>query len=389
MEDAMSQDPILPGAVPVPVHEVERELLRQYNAHRGDEGVVLQLVRMSNLIIYCNTPDVARRIAAQVPDIMAVHPARVLLLIGDNGAPGDKLQAAVRVQVNKVGERQMVGSGQVVLSAPTGLTNDLPFAVRWLLIGDLPTNLWWASPQPPPLAGNLLYDLAERAQQIMYDSLGWPDPARGVAATATWLESVERFTDADRWRVASDLNWRRLKYWRRLVAQALEPVDVATITEVSVSHGPHAVVQAWELLSWLAARVGWRVQAGKVQQGVEMSWHFQAPLTLPSPPGGEGRVRGGDVRFRIRRLDQGPPAIKGMRIRCTLNDKPVTLDLVSESAGKLVIRLEGVPAEPRTILVPELSPAEVIGRQLSDRERDPVFRESMQLAQVMAKSLLA
>jgi hypothetical protein len=78
-----------------------------------------------------------------------------------------------------------------------------------------------------------------------------------------------------------------------------------------------------------------------------------------------------------------------MRIRCTIDDKPVTLDLVSESAGKLVIRLDGVPAEPRTILVPELSPAEVIGRQLSDRERDPVFRESMQLAQVMAKSLLA
>jgi glucose-6-phosphate dehydrogenase assembly protein OpcA len=373
----MSQatDPILPGANAVPVHEVERELLRQYNAHRGDERVVLQLVRMSNLIIYCNTPDVARRIAAQVPDIVAVHPARVLLLIGDNGTPGDKLEAAVRVQVNKLGEHQLVGSGQVVLSAPTGLTNDLPFAVRWLLVGDLPTNLWWASPQPPPLAGNLLYDLAERAQQIMYDSIGWPDPARGVAATATWLESVQRFTAADRWRVASDLNWRRLKYWRRLVAQALEPVDVATITEVSVSHGPHAVVQAWELLSWLAARVGWHVQAGKVQQGVEMSWHFQAPQ--------------GDVRFRIRRLDQGAPEIKGMRIRCTLNDKPVTLDLVSESAGKLVIRVEGMAAEPRTLLLPELSPAEVIGKQLSDRERDPVFRESMELAQAMAKSLLA
>jgi hypothetical protein len=31
----------------------------------------------------------------------------------------------------------------------------------------------------------------------------------------------------------------------------------------------------------------------------------------------------------------------------------------------------------------------LISRQLSDRERDPVFRESMQVAQVMAKSLLS
>jgi glucose-6-phosphate dehydrogenase assembly protein OpcA len=368
-------DPILPGATPVPLHDVERELSRQLKALRDDKKEVVQLVRMSNLVIYCNTADVARRVAAQVPDVVAVHPARVLLLVGDNGTFDTQIQAAVRVEVHKLGEHQQACSEQVLLSAPAGLTDRLPFAVRSLSIGDLPTNLWWASPQPPPLAGNLLYDLAEHAQQIMYDSLGWPDPARGVAATATWLESVERFTDANRWRVASDLNWRRLKYWRRLVTQALEPVDVATITEVAVGHGPHAVVQAWELLSWLAARVGWRVQAGKVQQGVEMAWHFQAPQ--------------GDVRFRIRRLDQGPPEIKGMRIRCSLDGKPVTLDLVSESTGKLVIRLEGVAAEPRTILLPELSPAEVIGKQLSDRERDPVFRESMELAQVMAKSLLA
>jgi hypothetical protein len=135
------------------------------------------------------------------------------------------------------------------------------------------------------------------------------------------------------------------------------------------------VVQAWELLSWLAARVGWKVRAGKVDQGVEMAWHFQAPQ--------------GDVRFRIRRLEQGPPEIKGMRIRCSLHGHPVTMDLVSESNGKLVQRLEGIEAEPRTIMLPEVSPAEVIGKQLSDRERDPVFRESMHVAQVMARSLLS
>jgi glucose-6-phosphate dehydrogenase assembly protein OpcA len=185
---------------------------------------------------------------------------------------------------------------------------------------------------------------------------------------------VERFTDAGRWRVASDLNWRRLKFWRRLVTQSLEPVDVATITEVAVGHGPHAVVQAWELLSWLTARVGWKVKGGKVEQNVEMAWHFEAPQ--------------GDVLFRIRRLEIGPPEIKGMRIKCTLRGKPVTMDLVSESEGKLVQRLEGTDAEPRTILLPEVTPAEVIGKQLSDRERDPVFRESMEVAQVMAQSIL-
>jgi hypothetical protein len=35
-----------------------------------------------------------------------------------------------------------------------------------------------------------------------------------------------------------------------------------------------------------------------------------------------------------------------------------------------------------------LSLAELVGRQLSDRERDPVFAESIATAQVLAQSLL-
>src|SRR5262249_1656319 len=42
--------------------------------------------------------------------------------------------------------------------------------------------------------------------------------------TASWLEQIERGGApgqfAGRWRVSSDLNWRRLKYWRRLWAEA-------------------------------------------------------------------------------------------------------------------------------------------------------------------------
>ena len=54
---------------------------------------------------------------------------------------------------------------------------------------------------PPPMAGSLLHELAELAQQIIYDSVGWPEPARGVAATGGWLEQIER--PGGRWRVAS------------------------------------------------------------------------------------------------------------------------------------------------------------------------------------------
>src|SRR5207302_11357625 len=122
------------------------------------------------------------------------------------------LAAWVRVRRHPLG-KECVCSEQITLRAKAQCVTQLPFAVRSLLIGDLPTNLWWASTQPPPLAGPLLYDLAEYAHPVVYDRHGWAEPHRGVAATAPWLERFERGPRQGRWRVASDLNWRRLKYW--------------------------------------------------------------------------------------------------------------------------------------------------------------------------------
>src|SRR5262249_34746085 len=137
---------------------------------------------------------------------------------------------------------------QITLQAQGQAVEHLPYAVRGLVIGDLPTNLWWAAPVPPPSGGALLYDLSEHVHQIIYDSIGWTEPARGVVATAAWIDKFESGEGQRTWRVASDLNWRRLKYWRRLLGQALDPASapgaLETITEVRVEHGPHAVIQA-------------------------------------------------------------------------------------------------------------------------------------------------
>ncbi|HZY88353.1 MAG TPA: glucose-6-phosphate dehydrogenase assembly protein OpcA [Gemmataceae bacterium] len=363
--------------VAVPLKEVERELDRQLRAAQGSGDKPVQRVRMSNLVIYCAGPEQAAQVEGQVPDVVAAHPARVLLLVPDPGAAAN-LTAEVLVRPVGNGHVHHACVEQVTLRAGDGCVYRLPFAVRALVIGDLPTNLWWAAPQPPPFAGTLLYELAEHAQQIVYDSIGWPDPARGVAATAGWLEQVERQDVSGRWRVASDLNWRRLKYWRRLLVQALEsasaPGAAESATEVLVEHGPHAVVQAWELVSWLTLRLGWRVQAGKVSDGTELSWRFCGPR--------------GDTRVRIRRLAEGPPEVRRVRVACTLDGKPCALNLVIEDGRRLAVLLEGIEAAPRTMTLPPSSAAELVGKQLSDRERDPVFHESMAVAQVMAQSVL-
>lgn len=372
---------ITPGSptATVALRDVEPELDRQMRELQGSgEGPLLR-ARMSNLVIFCNTPEQAVGITAAVPGVVTVHPARVLLLIGEPGPESCPITATVTVHAHRIGKQQTAYSGQVTLHAVGATVSQLPYAVRRLLVGDLPTNLWWAAPQPPPLAGELLFELAEHAQQIIYDSIGWREPARGVIATADWLEQLEARAGTSRWQVASDLNWRRLKYWRRLVAQALEPASapgaVESISEVVVEHGPHAVIQAWELIAWMARRLGWQVLTGKVKPGIEIAWRFLAPH--------------GDLRVRLRRLEQGPPEVRRVHLSCTLEGKPAALNLVVEDERRLAIIPEGIEGAARTVSVPAQTAADLVGRQLSDREPDPVFRESMSVAQSLARSVLS
>src|SRR5690606_34947859 len=129
----------------------------------------------------------------------------------------------IKVRPLRQSSSRLTISEQVTLVAAGPVTQRLPSVVRSLVVSDLPVNLWWATNTPPPLGGPIEAELSEPAQQVVYDSLGWPDPARGVLATSTWLEHLDTPLPGGRWRTASDLSWRRLKYWRRLIAQALHP----------------------------------------------------------------------------------------------------------------------------------------------------------------------
>ena len=121
-------------------------------------------------------------------------------------------------------------------------------------------------------------------------------------------------------------------------------------------------------------RLGWRVQRAQVQPGVEIAWQFTAAH--------------GGVTQRVRRLTEGPADIRRVRIACTLEGKLGTLNLVAENGSHLTVVSEGTQAAPRTLSVPPQKFAEMIARQLSDRERDPVFRESMAVAGAMAQRVI-
>jgi glucose-6-phosphate dehydrogenase assembly protein OpcA len=358
----------------VPIREIERELNAQMKALQGGSKP-LQRARMSNLVIFCTSLEQSILLNEQVPAISAFHPSRTILLVGELDGGDRELTARVTIRPIGPAAKHYSCAEQVTVHAGGTNVERFPFTVRSLVIGDLPVNLWWATPVPPSEGGSLMYDLSENAQQIIYDSLGWRDPIRGVITTSAWLDQIER--PGGRWRVAGDLNWRRLKYWRRLLSQSYEvataPGANGAIKELQIEHGPHAVVQAWLLAGWLTRALNWRVTQGSITPGVEMAWRFITPT--------------GEAMVRIRRLEEGPPEVRRVLASCSMDGKDLAVDCGMEGVQRLSTTFRGIDGAARTITIPPQSPVDLIGRQLSDRARDPVFRESMAVACVMAQSV--
>jgi hypothetical protein len=163
-----------------------------------------------------------------------------------------------------------------------------------------------------------------------------------------------------------------------MLAQTLDPATAPgaqeSITEVLVQHGPHAVTQAWQLVSWLASRLKWRVQGGKVEPNVEISWNATSPK--------------GTLRIRIRRLAEGLPEIRRIRVAYGARGSEAAFNLQMLDGRRLAAGPEEGQASLRTMTIQSQTVPEMVGRQLSDREPDPTFRESMAVAQIFAQSLL-
>ena len=55
---------------------------------------------------------------------------------------------------------------------------------------------------------------------------------------------------------------------------------------------------------------------------------------------------------------------------------------------RLAVVVEGMETDPRTVAVQQSTLAELVVDQLSSGQRDPVFRESMGVAEVFARTVL-
>lgn len=327
---------------------------------------------MSNLLIFCSTQTQASLVTEELDEIVRLHPSRVLLLVGEAATAGATIEAFVSAHCHLAGDHGQVCSEHVTIQATGDAVRRLPSAARSLLIGDLPTSLWWASREAPPLGGELFEELAEMTDQVVFSSLSWDAPVRDTLATARWAVEPEAVGGS-----ADDLAWRRLEPWRTLIAQSLDPVSMPgaleSITRVTLEHGAHGLPQSWLLAGWLASRLGWQLIGGASRRDPETVWRFQSPA--------------GPLEVRTRRQEEGDPEVRNVAVSWKAGGASPAMTFASNAPGKLAMTCEGHECQPRVLVAPHQSRASLVGLQLQDLDPDLVYLEALRVSRVMAEAL--
>lgn len=356
---------------PINLNAMDREFSRFWSqVVPNDREQPVTRACMANLVIFCRNSHEEEDIVAEIPSVVAQHPSRVLLLVADVTQPQAELEAFISAHCRLIEEGRQICSEHITIRTGEGGLQRLPSTVRSLLLGDLATALWWVPPEAPPAYGAPFEELAQLADQVIYDSVAWTDPLQQLMTMASWVGRGQTKSIAD-------LAWRRPKLWRRLIAQSLDPAyapgALEGIREIVIDHGPHALTQAWLLIGWLALRLGWQPQGGKVTPGPEVQWHFTWPHGSP--------------QVRIRRLATGEAEIQTLRVLTQVDASPVTFHFRAESPSRISVFTEGFADRMLALTAPMQSRAEMVARQLPDLAPDRLFEESMALARTMAAAV--
>jgi len=232
------------GSVDADLAAVWREIARDAPVSRAI---------MSNLVVFCrraadNAVDLALPPeGVPIDDVARSHPARVILLYHDpdvpgNAASGDPIAAHVGVLAFGPSDARY-GVERIVIRSLCGEAA-LPSLVRQLILGDVPTSVWWTEDLSgtPPLAA-----LVTMGRQLLYDSRRWRDVRLGVLALAPLLDDP---LGPD----LADLNWRRLLPVRQALVHAVGSSGASTrksLTSVLIHHRRGEAALAWLLAGWL------------------------------------------------------------------------------------------------------------------------------------------
>ncbi len=261
-----------PRAIPEALRAIWRECCA------GEEGSTVSRALTTNLVVVVQ--------AAREPEIRKLLgglstrlPCRAFLIAVDPSDGG--ITAEVHGAARLHGSTRDLVLEQIELRVPEREFERLPGIVRPLLVADVPTRLYWGCDLPRELKR---FDaFAAMADQSIVDSGRFELPAHSLDAVETRRRRGMRLFD---------LNWLRLRPWRRALAEVFEraPYREHAATHATIRFGGDAMAAGNLLGRWLEKRLGARISLeaadapGSGLLGVDLLHaDIRAALRLASP----------------------------------------------------------------------------------------------------------
>jgi glucose-6-phosphate dehydrogenase assembly protein OpcA len=367
------------------VHVVEDQFAELWKktagaGESGDDEAVLR-ARVANLLIYVPTESLLKEVDRLVPELTAVHPSRVVVMLGERDATDQDIEMYVEshCETDKRTGAKRLCCEQVTLKARGQFVSELPSAGLPLLVSDISTFVWWRDALE--VSGSVFKNSIGAADRLVIDSAEFEDPHREL------LQVHKLFQQQDQRLGISDLNWARLTFWRGLLAdfydvpayrQALDEIEQVQIDYVSPAKSPQTVApQAMLFMGWLSSRLGWTfVRANEeTNEAIEFEFSRSAPEQRP-------------IKLRLNRIETGtrkPGRLVQVQLQSTSDH--AALFRVARSDDNIHLFTEarlGTAVHPGRVLpVRNRSAAHLLAREMEILCNDQIYQEAVAIAALL------
>jgi|GEM_PF-811103 len=405
------------------VEVVERQLTELWKQTSGgaaaDDDFAVLRARVANLLVFVGDEPGLQEVNAIIAELTAMHPSRVLLLLGAKHAADRDIEMAVETfcQTDKRTGAKRLCCEEITLRASGSFVSELPSAALPLVVPDLTTFLWWREALASGLASDLaaekespdkVFDALLRAsERLIVDSAEFLDPQTDLLALTKFFRAPGYGHVG-----ISDLNWARLTSWRALLAgfydvEAYQPlldsVDTVRIDYIAPApppvrkdvgaHNANSIApQALLIAGWLASRLGWKLESNQTTPANDDS----LVLTFSSQNRGGGPnftegVSGSLIKLELNRVEhaEGKP---GRLVQVVLQSTSAQAAsfAVARSADNLHLTTEARVNEDvqrgRVVPVRNRSAAQLLGREMEILCNDRIYQDALTIACSLLKA---
>jgi glucose-6-phosphate dehydrogenase assembly protein OpcA len=356
--------------------------------------------RVANLLVFVTNDALLNEVHEMMLDLTAIHPSRVLMMLGLYEAPDRDIEMSVEsyCQTDKRTGARRLCCEEVILNAQGSFVSELPSAALPLLVSDLSTFLWWR--HVVQRSDKVFSSLLRATDRLVIDSAEFADTRRDL------LEINQLFAGGHSRRAGiSDLNWARLTSWRGLLADFydvaayetwLDNIDRVRVDYVAPERDPESVApQALLIAGWLASRLGWELADDRPIQGRNqtLSFNFTTETRGSSPTAREGS---GTINVELHRVERGerkPGTLAQVELLASGAEsgaKPATF-VVARSADNLHLlteaKLGASIQRGRVLPVRNRSAAQLLSREMEILCNDQIYQEAVAMAARMIDRL--